>query len=182
MDTDRPLARVFIDVDGVINAVCDPRLPFPDCWSPDTWATSDANGFTITWSTGVAQALRTLFTTPRLEVIWLTTWTEDARTKIAPLLELADAPALPQPFREKNGWWKLEHVRRLRAEEPTVPFIWVDDDIAWDQEARDFLAGLPEDTFLAVSPKTEVGLTPFQLEKIQSALHGWGVQIANSMV
>ena len=48
--------------------------------------------------------------------------------------------------------------------------MWLDDDISGYVPALDWLASLPEDSHLAVSPSSRVGLTPGDLDRVEAFL------------
>lgn len=64
-----------------------------------------------------------------MEVIWLSTWRDEANKWIGPLFGwpghsvIADAD-----MSSWRGWWKLDAAKNLYVEEPR-PFIWADDDL-----------------------------------------------------
>src|SRR5947209_1391801 len=116
-------ARVFLDVDGVLN----PEAPNPPGLLVD-WATSNVDGVKIRWSPTVARFIGQLAS--RADVMWLTTWQEGALVHLESLMglprfELAGRHTLEVPSR----WWKHEVVAALWQAEP-LPFVWIDDDLA----------------------------------------------------
>jgi hypothetical protein len=136
-------ARVFLDVDGVLNAETKrPPSPLTD------WCTSPVNGVTVVWSPTVARAIGQLAS--RADVLWLTTWERDAQIDLEPLmglprLELACRANLDDPWR----WWKHDAVTALWKTDHR-PFVWIDDDLALFDDALDWVMGLPPDQALPI--------------------------------
>lgn len=157
--------RVFLDVDGVLNAV-----PGGHEWWDD-WRTGRARphggmGYKITWSPRVASYIAGL--DDRSEVMWLTTWEDQANSWISPMLGLPEWPVAGYNTDIWTpGWWKLDVVRKW-WENDGRPFVWLDDDIDSDYAAREWLAGLPEGSCLYISPLSEAGLLPADLELIEA--------------
>jgi hypothetical protein len=150
--------RLLLDVDGVLNAVC-PVRPF--VW--DNYQQDVVMGFTITYSPTVAEFLRGL--PEHVEVQWLTTWTDRANRYISPLLDLPQYIVAGQILQPQATWWKLAVARDFWEADQT-PFIWLDDDIAFDSEAVEWLSTLSNEDYLAISPWTEEGLTAEHLDLV----------------
>jgi hypothetical protein len=152
-------ARVFLDFDGVLNPEAQlPPGPFTD------WCTSKVEGVTIRWSPTVARSIGQLAS--RAEVLWLTTWEEDAQIHLEPLLglprfELAGRDETDSPWR----WWKHDIVTALWETDPR-PFVWIDDDLSLFDDALEWVKGLPPDQALPIAPDPSSGLTPEHLEII----------------
>ena len=159
-------ARVFLDVDGVLNPEArNPPDPLVD------WCTSNVDGVTIRWSPTVARFIAQQAS--RADVMWLTTWDEGALAHLEPLMglprfELAGRDTLDVPLR----WWKHDVVAALWEAEP-LPFVWIDDDLALFDDALDWVVGLPGDQALPIVPDPSAGLTPEHLDVIERfiALH-----------
>lgn len=151
--------RVFLDFDGVLNPETkQPPGPIAD------WQVSTVVGVTITWSPTVARFFGQL--AGRAEVLWLTTWGEDAQIHLEPLmglprLGLAGKDELDAPWR----WWKHDVVSTL-WETDRRSFVWIDDDLPVFSEALDWVIGLPGDQALAIAPDPAAGLTPEHLTRI----------------
>src|SRR5918911_5332204 len=124
---------LLLDVDGVLNAA---RVDLPAGWTRGTF-----NGYVLTWDPTVTARLRTWHEAGRVEIQWLTTWTEDADRL------LAEPMGLPRGLRTHSrgrmaptgyagrlgrvtGWWKLEHAREVAEAEPGRRIVWIDDDLA----------------------------------------------------
>lgn len=161
----------LLDVDGVLNAVTsEPDLAvWPDYRSG--FATARHRRWPITWSPTVVRAVREVHEARRAEVLWLTTWDDDANGDLAHLLGL---PALPVAGRSRetkaephNGWWKLQVARRVHHEDPSRPLLWTDDDLSYDSEASEWISTRG----LGISPMTDRGLDPHDLTAIVTFTH-----------
>jgi HAD domain in Swiss Army Knife RNA repair proteins len=152
--------RVFLDFDGVLNPETRPPLgAFAD------WCASIVEGVPVVWSPTVARSISQL--ADHAEVLWLTTWEQDAQMHLGPLMglprfELAGTDDSDAPWR----WWKHDVVTALWQTDPR-PFVWIDDDLAVFTEAFEWVQGLPPDNGLAVVPDPSVGLTPEHLAIIE---------------
>jgi hypothetical protein len=186
-----PQPLVLLDVDGVLNAV--QAWGRSDAW--DDWrtgrATADGRSFPITWSPTVVEAVRSW--QALAEVQWLTTWGHDANTSLRHLLELPELPvagtsddvagpagapdaggaahasvAPAAPDRLTGRWWKLDVVRRIvRTGEPRR-LVWLDDDLAGQQDVRAWMR--EHTTSMLVAPDPRSGLTRAHLEAVEEFL------------
>jgi HAD domain in Swiss Army Knife RNA repair proteins len=158
--------RLLLDVDGVLNA-----WPFVAQDRENPWndyQNARVMGFPIWWSPTMVKRLLAVST--RVEVLWLTTWERDAQIKLAPALglprwELAgDRDLWPEG---PDGWWKLDVARDLYERDPT-PFIWIDDDYAFDDLAVRWIKSLPPGVAMAISPDSNYGITDAHLDLIEA--------------
>ena len=191
MPTPPPL--VLVDVDGVLNAVR--AWGRSDAW--DDWRTgharADGRAFPITWSPTVAAAVRSW--RELADVQWLTTWGHDANASLRHLLELPELPVagtyddVDQAAGEPDGgadahasvapaapdaltgrWWKLDVVRRIvRTGEPRR-LVWLDDDLAGQDDVRAWMR--QHTTSLLVAPDPRSGLTRAHLDAVEEFLRG----------
>ncbi|MGH3475327.1 MAG: HAD domain-containing protein [Nocardioidaceae bacterium] len=173
-------ARIYIDVDGVINA-CQ-RPGFPD-WGWESGEHVRVNGYGITYSPDFVALLNRVAAREGVGVYWLTTWCYDAAQKLAPALGL-DGQEWPvvghHHWSRAIGlpWWKhLAIVEHLEISDPfDGPVLWIDDDHGVDPGAVAWLKGQPHVQTLA--PKTLVGVTRDQAQEIErfvdEALAGGG--------
>ena len=187
-------AVVLLDVDGVLNAVS--AWGRSDAW--EDWrtglATADGRQFPITWSPTVAQAVRSWREVA--EVRWLTTWGHDANTSLRHLLELPELPvagtydevpgdeategqpdpegrshasvAPAAPDRLTGRWWKFDVVRRIVRAEPDRRLVWLDDDLAGQEDVRQWMRS--HTRALLVAPDPRSGLTPDHLAAVEDFL------------
>lgn len=154
----RETARIYLDVDGVLNAV---TRKIPD-WGWDTHRTKRVNGYPITWSPDLIEVLNVVAATPGIGVYWLTTWCHDAPEKLAHALGIQHGDEWPvvgyEHWRRSVGlpWWKhlaiVEHLEGFDG-----PVLWIDDDHGADPACVAWLSGQPQ--ILAMAPSTGVGIT-----------------------
>jgi hypothetical protein len=158
----------LLDVDGVLNAVTsEPDLAV---WADyrSGYATARGRRWPITWSPTVVEAVRTAHRSGAAEVLWLTTWEEDANGDLADLLGLPRLPLAGRADRTTDeparGWWKLQVARRVHEQDPSRPLLWTDDDLAFDTEAGTWISSRG----LGISPRTSAGLDAADLDTIAS--------------
>ena len=193
MSADPPL--LLLDVDGVLNAL---GRPLPDAW-PD-WrkgeATAAGRDYVIAWSPSVVRQIVDWHESGRAEVQWLTTWGHDANRSLRHLLEMPelvvagtfdeqwDLPGEPDPAPgslaavtpaardELTGrWWKFDVVRRIVRAQPDRRLVWLDDDLAGEDDLRQWVRA--EADCLPLAPRPQAGLTPADLEVVSLWLeHG----------
>lgn len=159
--------HVYLDVDGVLNAVTSKRTP---AWG---WGESEVvkvNGFQIRYSPAMIARLNAL--AESVQFFWLTTWLSDAPRLLCPQLGL-DGEAWPVLDAEEPPgapWWKLTAIRdHVNATAPEQVF-WIDDDISFDHMAKEWIAAEPRVT--GISPRTDVGLTTEGLGLIETETKG----------
>lgn len=189
IDWGRPL--VCLDVDGVLNVLDENS----DAW--EDWRTTEVDGWDVTVSDELARRLERL----DAQRVWLTTWEHDANRHLVSFLgwqeqlpvltsdlrahtyddEARNIPAV----RQKLGhswwkWWSLEAILNYADMDPhhlgvKLPpaLVWVDDDLKYWPEARDWAACLPIPSLL-IRPQPAHGVTPAQLTEIETfvAEHG----------
>jgi hypothetical protein len=157
---DRPL--LLLDVDGVLNPWLMRELPEGYEWH-------EIGMFDVILAAWHGPAILELCQASRLDLVWATTWEQDANLEIAPRIGLpTDLPWIPfegdgaDPFIDTR---KLPAVQRWARDRACV---WVDDDLwpdAWLWATQRTEAGIPT---LLVQPHPEQGLTRDQLATIAS--------------
>lgn len=155
---------VLFDVDGVWNI-----FPSPSEWGWQCAPTiSKVIGFPITYSQDLIDRVHELVARPDVHAHWLTTWMERAPQDLCPALGIdgAEWPVLGEISYSlgKGPWWKLTAVQR-HAEATDRRIVWIDDDLAFDEEACDWVRA--NDRVLGISPRTSVGLTAAHLDIIE---------------
>jgi hypothetical protein len=167
-----PPPILLLDVDGVLNAVC---LDLPEGWQRGIY-----NGFVLSWDPTVTARLRDLHESGRVELQWLTTWTENADALLAEPMGLPRGlrthgrdDVLPTGFegrlRGLSGWWKLAAARGVAEAEPGRRIVWVDDDLAAQgEDTSDWLAANGQ--VLVVAPDLSTGLTHAELDRVEAWL------------
>lgn len=164
---------LLIDVDGTLN--CFPQPTFqqvmedPADWREATAATQGRT-YKIWWRESLAGFMGELHRKELADWLWLTTWEQDARSEIAPLLGLPDFPALPHSegqARPGPDWWKWLQVRKLWEEE-LRPIVWLDDDIT--EEVREWAEELMGDSCLLINPASNPSLTVEDWHRVEEFL------------
>ena len=163
---------LLLDVDGVLNAA---RIDLPEGWKRGTF-----NGFMLTCDPTVTARLRELHESGRVELQWLTTWTEKADELLAGPMGLPRGlrthnreGVLPTGFGGRLGgmfrWWKLAAARAVAEAEPGRRIVWIDDDLANPaDDTSEWLAAHGQ--VLVVAPDLVAGLTHAELDRVEAWL------------
>lgn len=154
----RKRVRLYLDVDGVINA----QMPFG--WGRlQNGHGKDSEGyeFRIRWAPRMIEELTKL----DVDLVWTTTWRSAAETAIAPLTGLTLPSRVLHPLSGVTTFpsihWKLEALIADQRESPS-PFIWVDDEIGMrDMFVAEALNGL------AISANPVIGISVANVEAMQ---------------
>ena len=167
-----PLPVLLLDVDGVLNAL---RHELPASWRRGTF-----NGYVLSWDPTVVARLRELHESGRVELQWLTTWTELADRLLAEPMGLPRGlrthgreDVLPTGFGGRlgraPGWWKLAAARAVADAEPDRRIVWIDDDLAFQAaDTSEWLAANGQ--VLVVAPEVGTGLTHEELDRVEAWL------------
>lgn len=184
---------LLLDVDGVLNAL---GRPLPDDW-PD-WQLGSAraagSAYPIAWSPSVVRRLLDWHDAGVVELQWLTTWGHDANRSLRALLGMPElvvagtfdddgdtgaaddgaqalAAVTPAARDELTGrWWKFDVVRRVVAEQPGRRLVWLDDDLAGQDDLRARVQH--EADCLPLAPPPRSGLRPVDLDVVGGWLRG----------
>lgn len=165
---------IYIDVDGVINSLSRKPPKNSTNWH-GTWRQKNVQlhggKYVILWSTELVEAINALDTRDDVEFVFLTTWQESATTILSPLTGLNSLywdvlhPLTEDAEDDLVNWWKLDTIKEdLEIRKPDQ-FIWLDDDIAYDLKAQDWLSTLETDV-LAIAPVSVLGITKKQIDVI----------------
>lgn len=172
-NSDRPV--LFLDVDGVLNAVMDstrrrsPTAAGDERLDPSfrDWRRDRRRNFRITYSIEMGRRIGAL----GVDIFWLTTWLDHANSEIAPLFGWDPLPVLgfPEYLADTGpGWWKSAAAAAFVAEHQR-PFIWIDDDLAWSLDRGDVewlrTCEVPN---LCISPHPGRGILPRHLDQIEA--------------
>lgn len=152
--------RIFLDVDGVLNACGDPREHPEEHWGD--FDVAQCNGYRITYSPKMGAALRAL----DAEIIWLTTWRGLANEHIRPLFGWEPFEVLEPGIGDHtdHGWWKSNILQPYIAANPG-PFIWLDDDYNYSKGQGEVKWLEELDTpYFPISPRFDLGLAPEHIE------------------
>ena len=170
MPAPRPV--LLLDVAGVLNAV---QSDLPKGWRRGTY-----NGYVLSWDPTVTARLRDWHESGRVELQWLTTWTERADHLLAEPMGLPRGlrthgrdDVLPTGFEGRlgglSGWWKLAAARAVAEAEPARRIVWIDDDLA--EQAEDTSEWLATNgQVLVVAPDFVEGLTHAELDRVEAWL------------
>ena len=151
---------------------------------PENWRRGTYNGYVLSWDPTVTARLREWHESGRVELQWLTTWTERADELLAEPMGLprglrthSREGVLPTGFGEERrgvpGWWKLAAARAVAEAEPDRWIVWIDDDRA--EQAADTSEWLAaNEQVLVVSPDFSTGLTHAELDLVETWLDGSG--------
>lgn len=154
--------RIYLDVDGVLNAQA------PSNWGgvSEGYATAEGSKYRMRWAPALLEALSAL----DADIVWTTTWRTDAADSLATLFG-----GFGQDFRVLHPnldphaettfpsiYWKLAAIAAEQAASPS-PFVWLDDEIdLWEAKDAGELGGL------ALTINAFTGITPAIIEKIEA--------------
>jgi hypothetical protein len=175
---------LLLDVDGVVNAVCN-QEDYPVAWPTESWHFTRvaANGFAwpIHYSTEVVERLNAL--SESVEIRWHTTWQTDAlqlgRQLGFNIFPVQDAPQFQQNHASDvpifYNWWKMYAALDVVNKERR-PLIWCDDDL--DIHNRIIVSQYASDPEMLclVHPFTNIGLTKQHFDDINTFLNDWYVK------
>lgn len=143
---------LFLDVDGVV-------LPLGNDVPPG-YEPARAGPFPVYVSPALKAGLPELLKS--FEIIWATSWGNDANHEVAPLVNLPNLAFLPV---ERHGQ-KLDLVREHAAGRP---FAWAEDRL--DPEAIRWAEGHTAPTLL-LAPLSSLGLTSEDLDRLHAFAAG----------
>lgn len=162
----RPL--LLLDIDGPLNPMraswFSERVPAPGY---EFHELTPAGGVTyrVALSPRHGQRLREL-ARESFELVWATTWLEDANELVAPLLDLPnDLPVIPldrPPIPRGKRSWKAEQISDWVGGRP---FVWFDDEI--NRATRDWLASVRLTDHLAYRVEPHIGLIDADFEAFE---------------
>ncbi|WP_405472739.1 HAD domain-containing protein [Streptomyces canus] len=179
MNTGRPL--LYLDVDGPLNPYAAKPERRPEGYTthrmkPEGWLAqhpglppSRVRPLRVWLNPSHGQALLKL--TDRYDLVWATTWREEANTFIAPVLGLPPLPVVDWPTTLTPGpngtFWKTRHLVN-HAE--GRPFVWLDDEV--DDNDREFVAVHHEGPALLYWVDPRVGLRDTDFEVVADFARG----------
>jgi hypothetical protein len=128
---------LLLDVDGVLN----PFAVRPGI-VPSGFVEHTILGYRVLLARRHGDWLTSL--ADRFELVWATTWEEDANELISPLVGLPmNLPVIAFPAPQAPGTWKLPAVAAFVADRPAA---WIDDDLGSD--AQEWASLRPAPTLL----------------------------------
>jgi len=152
---------VYIDVDGVINSFQQSRKTG---WDGE-WKLDIINGYHIHWYTDLVESLNKLSKQENVEFKWLTTWQEDAVTKLSEPLgieglewEVLYVPEGEELF-DRRSWWKLHALKADVIKHRPDKVVWIDDDFKYANDALNWAEDQTITNILPISPFTDWGMT-----------------------
>ncbi|MGH3423596.1 MAG: HAD domain-containing protein [Nocardioidaceae bacterium] len=156
---------VAVDVDGTLNALS--LYPRPG------FSVYEVNGYRLQLCRPLGERLTRVANAFGAELVWATTWEDDANTKIAHKVGLP--PTLPvihfTRARPAGLTWKLASVARYVAERPLA---WLDDDL--DEDAFAWAAARSDDGVPSLLVQTDplTGVTDDDLDRLEGWLRDLG--------
>jgi hypothetical protein len=162
----RTRPRLYLDVDGVLNAY------YKGLWgSEQLVGSAGVPSWSIHWNPDMVSALAALITEYDVELVWCTTWREDAPVEIGGLLGFGQDARVLHPLDGRTTFpsieWKREAVLAEQILDPSL-VIWVDDEIddavlaVWEE--NDYSG-------LLINPDPQYGIQPDQIEAMRKYLN-----------
>lgn len=177
-DPDATSPLMFIDFDGVINAVTQKgkktdRNVWADYTQVDMPSTiSEEPSWSVNYSPTVIKFLHEM-ADAGVEIVWLSTWCEDTAffpeilgAPVAKWLGKSGLAAQDANLNQSKTWWKLDAAREYAG---TRAVIWLDDDHYYNaRKVNEWVSGrVKYASTLIVSPQTRLGLTKKMLREIR---------------
>lgn len=168
----------FLGIDGVINAI---TYACPSGFQEGRACPRGYTaGFSIKWDPRIIEQINDIHDTGLAKVMWLTTWGSEANGELADLVGInkfevaSEAPLYAEEAWDSanaapGGWWKFSVVQKYYEENPIRRFVWTDDDLNLEKEARAWVVGKQ---FFIVSPLPHLSLTMNDLDNIRTFLKG----------
>lgn len=166
-----PRVIIYLDVDGVINAIrngtpSQKRTGFKD------FRRTTVNGFQIQYAQELIDWLNTVSQIEDVEIKWLTTWQEDAPKNLCPAIGLFgwDWEVLGGDLTDWGGvhWWKYKAIREDHAKHKPSLAVWIDDDLKLETRAHHW--AIETANVIAVIPDALDGLTKEALDGITAQI------------
>lgn len=162
----------FMDVDGVMS-------PFGRSGAFRDWVRSPHEVYELWLSPTQAGSIRSILERTGTELVWVTTWADNAATYVEGFLGWPTHRFAPLPHPGSRGadvdpatgrWWKLDAVERFLVELQPERFVWSDDDLP--KHRPEVLRALSrfEASGLLQSPKPTIGLSPRWLREAEDHL------------
>jgi hypothetical protein len=171
MQNDPVVPRLYLDVDGVLNAFgFELDLASFDDFELHEVVVDTNDGFNLSLRLHLSRTMGEQIGSLGAEIVWATTWEHNADTMIVPLCGLPRGLAVLErpPDAAPGGGWKFDVVRQAVADDGR-PFVWIDDDLDTFGDdrltPRRWAADLPVQCLL-IAPNPRAGLTHGQLEAV----------------
>lgn len=162
----------FMDVDGVINSFGE--LSPAQIQAHGQYRRVNILGYPIWWSPAVVDFINEVSRAGLVEVVWLTTWTQDAVDHFAPKVGLDKFPAITDmsggEYPWLLDWWKWRAVRDFLGDNGAQRrVVWTDDDLGPRvKEAFQYRYG--DEHSLLLAPQSVPGLTQEDLAAVRAFL------------
>lgn len=144
---------IFLDIDGVINVIPPKRGVPPHLKVWNEWRKVEILSYPINYSPELIGHLNRL--SEKAEIVWLTTWREEAVKDFAPIVGLKtfrfiNPKGLEDPWGStasfsgspENRWWKMNGVLD-HIDTTGTPFVWLDDELR--SSTKRYVRGIAED-------------------------------------
>lgn len=159
---------LYLDVDGVI---CPFGPAGRSAWGSE-WCHADAGLLPVAYAQELVDGLNVLARTPYVRCVWLTSWEDMAAEFLSPAIGL-DGGRWPYLLADGGGtgegWWKLTALQADVERNSPERLVWIDDQLRFEQEAQEWARFLGA-RILLVSPDPRVGISPAELDSINSFL------------
>ncbi|QFG09588.1 hydrolase [Arthrobacter phage TripleJ] len=150
---------VYLDVDGVLNAVSR-RTPSVKITGWDDWTIKRVGRWPIHHSPAMISELNALAARDDVTFKWVTTWEDSAAKELSPAIGINgqgwEVLRGDQHAWHGQDWWKLKAVRD-DVDASSGSFIWIDDDISAERHAIEWAQS--RDDVLILSPSSTQALT-----------------------
>jgi hypothetical protein len=159
--------NIYLDVDGVINSFHKSKAAG---WAGD-WKLAKVIGYKIHWYTDLVEELNKLSKMEGVNMVWLTTWQNQAVTDLCPALGIEGTEWRVLYAEDKHdladlrNWWKLREIRKDIALTEPDKIIWIDDDFKYDREAIEWAESI-SDKILPICPFSDWGMTKEDFDDI----------------
>lgn len=151
-------ALLFLDIDGVLNPWAAPACP--PGYTEHRWRRRKA------WlAPEHGPALLALAENAGLELVWATSWADDANTLVGKALGLPPLPVVTfaGPHADSGPGWKFPAVGRFAYGRPLA---WFDDDFGLRPDARERFLARREPPTLLVPVDSGAGLTAAHFDTV----------------
>lgn len=169
---------VYLDVDGVLNAVSR-RTPSVKITGWDDWKIQRVGRWPIHHSPAMIAELNALAARDDVTFKWLTTWEDAAAEELSPAIGINgqgwEVLRGDQHAWHGRDWWKLQAIR-ADVEASDGNFIWIDDDISAERHAIEWAQG--REDLLILSPATSQGVMRAELNFAKSFISATEAVIA----
>ncbi len=167
---------ILIDVDGVLNISVSHHVQYCKCHQG--WiqrrvrpAGSGTSGFKLRMNPAVSRSLLQLSEEFNADLIWMTTWEDDANWEVGPWIGLPKMeviPCPPRPYAWKGGGFGTWKARQAAdwADKHERYFVWFDD----EPDAASALSTMTKIPHLVITVDERTGLTDDYIEEARAWL------------